>query len=81
MKGRRAVARVKPVLTVEQYRMRARQLQAETVAIAWSLVVSPAPIEKPRQWRSLTPDETMDVFDRLMRAVTRFHSAESAVVR
>ena len=73
-------ARIRPVLTVQQYRERARALQVEVANIAWGLVVGPTPVGVPRRWRSLTPDETEEVFDRLMRAVSRFGTSDRARV-
>lgn len=64
--------RVRPTLTVAQYREQARLLQVEAAEAAWSLVVSPAPIEAHRRFRSLTAAESEELFDRLLRAAGRF---------
>lgn len=54
-------------------------LQIEVLNIAWSLVTEPDATDatSQRQWKSLTPAETMDVFDRLLRAASRH--AKSAI--
>lgn len=62
--------RTKP--TPEQVREAGVLLQVEAANIAWSLVEPDTEsIGSPRRWRVLTPDESLDVFDRLMAAVTR----------
>lgn len=54
-------------LTIQQ---RATLFRVEVSNIAWSLVAE-SPEGTTREWRTLTPQETMDVFDRLLRAVDR----------
>lgn len=72
------MSRVRPVLTMAEYRERTRALQVEVANVAWSLVVSPSPIGLPRRWRALSPDDSAEVFDRLMRAVSRFGVSDRA---
>jgi hypothetical protein len=72
------MTRSRPTLTIAQYREAARLLQVEVSNVAWSLVVSPSPIEQPRRWRPLTARESEELFDRLLSAVTRFNTAGRA---
>ena len=74
------MSRFRPTLTIEQYQEATRLFRVEVANIAWSLVVSPADSRQPRQWRALTPDDTLDVFDRLARAVTRMAAKDEARV-
>lgn len=70
----------KPRLTTEQYREVARTFQVGVAEAAWSLVVSPADAGQPRRWRSLTAEESEELFDRLMSAITRFALVDRAVI-
>lgn len=67
--------RVTPTLTPAQYREVSIQLRVEVANIMWSLLVSPS-ADLTRHWRTLTPDETEDVFDRLLAAISRHASKD-----
>jgi hypothetical protein len=74
------MSRKQPVLTVAQYREAVRLFRVEVSNVAWSLVESPAPVGAPRRWKSLSPEQSLDVFDRLMAACTRMSSKDNVRV-
>lgn len=74
------MSRWRPTLTPEQYRQQSMQLRVEVSEIAWSLVKSPVLAGAERTWRPLTEAESLDVFDRLMAAVTRHSGTDRAHV-
>jgi hypothetical protein len=71
---------MRPTLTIRQYQEGVRLFRAEVANIAWSLVEGPAAVGTPRRWRSLTPDQSLDLFDQLQRAITRMASKDGARV-